>query len=78
MALQWFPGHMHKALKEIKESLNQVDILIEVLDARIPYSSENPEISKNTTAISPVLKFLISMAQGVENMECLSFCPALT
>lgn len=46
MALQWFPGHMHKALKEIKESLSQVDILIEVLDARIPYSSENPEIAK--------------------------------
>ncbi|MCW8109111.1 ribosome biogenesis GTPase YlqF [Alteromonas ponticola] len=46
MALQWFPGHMHKALKEIKESLGQVDILIEVLDARIPYSSENPEIAK--------------------------------
>jgi ribosome biogenesis GTPase A len=33
---------MHKALKEIKEALSQVDILIEVLDARIPYSSENP------------------------------------
>ncbi|WP_421132099.1 ribosome biogenesis GTPase YlqF [Alteromonas sp. A079] len=46
MALQWFPGHMHKALKEMKESLAQVDILIEVLDARIPYSSENPEIAK--------------------------------
>ncbi|QJR81929.1 ribosome biogenesis GTPase YlqF [Alteromonas pelagimontana] len=46
MALQWFPGHMHKALKEIKESLSQVDILIEVLDARLPYSSENPEIAK--------------------------------
>ena len=46
MALHWFPGHMHKALKEIKESLSKVDILIEVLDARIPYSSENPEIAK--------------------------------
>ncbi|WP_018981505.1 ribosome biogenesis GTPase YlqF [Salinimonas chungwhensis] len=46
MALQWFPGHMHKALKEIKESLSQVDVLIEVLDARIPFSSENPEIAK--------------------------------
>ena len=44
MALHWFPGHMHKALKEIKESLKQVDVLIEVLDARIPFSSENPEI----------------------------------
>ena len=60
MALQWFPGHMHKALKEIKESLNQVDILIEVLDARIPYSSETLKLQKYA-AISPVLKFLISM-----------------
>lgn len=46
MAVHWFPGHMHKALKEMKEALSQVDILIEVLDARIPYSSENPEIAK--------------------------------
>lgn len=37
---------MHKALTEMKEVLSQVDILIEVLDARIPYSSENPEIAK--------------------------------
>lgn len=46
MAVHWFPGHMHKALKEIKEILSTVDVLIEVLDARIPYSSENPEIAK--------------------------------
>ena len=57
MALQWFPGHMHKALKEIKESLDQVDILIEVLDARIPYSSENPEIAK-IRGNKPCLKIL--------------------
>lgn len=57
MALQWFPGHMHKALKEIKESLDQVDILIEVLDARIPYSSENPEIAK-IRGDKPCLKIL--------------------
>jgi ribosome biogenesis GTPase A len=37
---------MHKALTEMKEVLSQVDVLIEVLDARIPYSSENPEIAK--------------------------------
>ncbi len=46
LAVHWFPGHMHKSLKEIKEALSQVVILIEVLDARIPYSSENPEIAK--------------------------------
>ncbi|GAA0357700.1 ribosome biogenesis GTPase YlqF [Bowmanella denitrificans] len=57
MALQWFPGHMHKALKEIKESLPQVDILIEVLDARIPFSSENPEIAK-IRGDKPCLKIL--------------------
>jgi len=42
--IQWFPGHMHKAHKQIKEVLPQVDIIIEVVDARIPYSSENPLI----------------------------------
>ena len=57
MAVHWFPGHMHKALKEIKEALGHVDILIEVLDARIPYSSENPEIAK-IRGDKPCLKIL--------------------
>ncbi|TEW52549.1 ribosome biogenesis GTPase YlqF [Psychromonas algicola] len=43
--IQWFPGHMHKAHKQILEVLPQVDIIIEVVDARIPYSSENPLIA---------------------------------
>ncbi|WCE31487.1 ribosome biogenesis GTPase YlqF [Vibrio sp. SCSIO 43137] len=43
--IQWFPGHMHKARKEIEECIPQVDVIIEVLDARIPFSSENPLIS---------------------------------
>ena len=46
MAVHWYPGHMHKAQKEIKDVLPQVDLIIEVLDARIPYSSENPAIAK--------------------------------
>jgi len=45
MAIQWYPGHMYKARKEIEEVMPQVDLVIEVLDARIPYSSENPVIS---------------------------------
>ncbi|WP_072671138.1 ribosome biogenesis GTPase YlqF [Vibrio injensis] len=44
--IQWFPGHMHKARKEIEEAIPQIDVIIEVLDARIPYSSENPLISQ--------------------------------
>lgn len=45
MKIQWFPGHMHKASKEIREKLPEMDLLIEVLDARIPGSSENPMIA---------------------------------
>ena len=42
MAMNWFPGHMHKARKEIKKVMPQMDLIIEVVDARIPFSSENP------------------------------------
>ena len=46
MSINWYPGHMHKAIKELKEILPSVDLLIEIIDARIPYSSENPVIAK--------------------------------
>jgi len=46
MAVQWYPGHMHKARKKINEVMPQIDVVIEVLDARIPYSSENPAIAE--------------------------------
>ncbi|MCL4162503.1 UNVERIFIED_CONTAM: hypothetical protein GTU68_048800 [Idotea baltica] len=46
MQIQWFPGHMHKAAKAVRETLPTVDILIEVLDARIPFSSQNPMIAE--------------------------------
>jgi ribosome biogenesis GTPase A len=45
MNIQWYPGHMHKASKEIKEILPQVDLIIEILDARIPFSSQNPMLN---------------------------------
>ena len=44
MQIQWYPGHMHKAAKEVRERLPKIDLVIEVLDARIPFSSENPMI----------------------------------
>lgn len=46
MAINWFPGHMHKARKEIKKAMSQIDIIIEVLDARIPFSSANPLVNQ--------------------------------
>ncbi len=45
MNIQWYPGHMHKASKEIKQLLPAIDLIIEVLDARIPFSSQNPMLS---------------------------------
>ncbi|MCR5208337.1 MAG: ribosome biogenesis GTPase YlqF [Eubacterium sp.] len=43
-SVQWFPGHMAKTRRQIKESLTLVDGVVELLDARIPYSSRNPEL----------------------------------
>ena len=74
--IQWFPGHMHKAHKQIKEILPQMDIIIEVVDARIPYSSENPLIAAIRDNI-PCIKVLnkadladpIVTEQWVEHLE---------
>ena len=44
--IQWFPGHMAKTRRMITDCLGSVDIVLELLDARIPYSSKNPEIEK--------------------------------
>ena len=46
--IQWFPGHMAKTRRMISENLKNVDVVIEILDARIPLSSRNPEITKLT------------------------------
>lgn len=43
--VQWFPGHMAKTRRLIKESLKLVDGVVEIVDARIPYSSSNPELN---------------------------------
>ena len=45
MAINWFPGHMNKARREIRKVMGKVQLIIEVLDARIPFSSENPLVS---------------------------------
>ena len=55
--IQWFPGHMAKTRRMIQENLSQVDIIFEVLDARIPLSSRNPEIAK-LVGTKPILTFL--------------------
>ena len=44
--INWYPGHMAKTKREIQEDLKLIDVVIEVLDARIPKSSQNPDIKK--------------------------------
>lgn len=46
MIVQWYPGHMNKARKMMEEDMKLVDLVIEILDARAPLSSRNPEIDK--------------------------------
>lgn len=44
--IQWFPGHMAKALRQVKENLKSVDIVLELVDARLPESSRNPQLAE--------------------------------
>ncbi|MBC1233033.1 ribosome biogenesis GTPase YlqF [Listeria booriae] len=46
MTIQWFPGHMAKARREVTEKLKLVDVIFELVDARIPYSSSNPMLEE--------------------------------
>ena len=46
MAIQWYPGHMAKAKREVSEQLKKVDVVFELVDSRIPYSSRNPMIDE--------------------------------
>jgi len=57
MAIQWFPGHMHVTKKAITERVKDIDVVIEVLDARMPGSSANPLLAE-LTAGRPALKVL--------------------
>ncbi|WP_017753707.1 ribosome biogenesis GTPase YlqF [Calidifontibacillus oryziterrae] len=49
MTIQWYPGHMAKAKRQVIEKLKLIDVVIELLDARIPYSSRNPMIDEIVT-----------------------------
>ncbi len=44
--ISWYPGHMVKAQREIKESLKLIDVVVEIVDSRIPFSSQNPVVGE--------------------------------
>jgi len=55
--IQWFPGHMFKSLREIREKIKLMDIVMILLDSRLPYASMNPEIMKITQHKPVILLF---------------------
>ena len=55
--INWYPGHMAKTKKEISEIISQVDIVIEVIDSRIPFSSRIPNLSELTRGKATVIVF---------------------
>ena len=46
MHFQWYPGHMTKAKRQMQEDMKLIDLVIELVDARIPLSSRNPDIDE--------------------------------
>ena len=47
-SINWYPGHMAKTKKQIIEDLKLIDIVVEILDARIPLASQNPDVKEYT------------------------------
>ncbi|XP_028160841.1 mitochondrial GTPase 1 [Ostrinia furnacalis] len=59
--LRWFPGHMNKGLKQMQRKLTSVDCVIEVHDARIPFTGRNPIFTKTVTGAKPHILVLNKM-----------------
>lgn len=57
MTIRWYPGHMGKALEQITDLIKRIDVVIEVLDARIPFSSSNHQL-ENIRRTKPWIKVL--------------------
>ena len=74
MDVQWYPGHMTKARRQMQEDLSLIDLLIELVDARAPLSSRNPdidELGKNKARL--ILMNKGDLADEKENRNWLSF-----
>ena len=72
--IQWFPGHMAKTRREIEEDLKLVDVVVELLDARIPISSQNPEIAKITREKKKLIVLnKIDLANEKENQNWVKY-----
>lgn len=66
MAIQWFPGHMAKAKREVEEKLKLVDFVIELVDARAPLSSQNPMLKQ---VLNNKPKLIVLMKKDLADQE---------
>jgi len=85
MTINWFPGHMNKARRELAAALSRIDVVIEILDARLPRSSRNPmlaELRGDTPAISLLNKTDLAdpgvTAQWLDSFAADEASPALS
>ena len=77
MNVQWYPGHMTKAVRSMQEDIKLVDLIIELLDARLPMSSRNPDINKlGQGKARLILLNKADLADPVENDKWLKYFKA--
>lgn len=72
MNFQWYPGHMTKAKRAMQEDIKLIDVVIELVDARVPYSSKNPdidEIAKNKARIILLNKYDLADPQHTKEWK---------
>ena len=73
MNINWYPGHMAKTKKQIIEDLKLIDVVVELLDARIPLSSQNPDIAKMIGDKKRVVVLnKCDLADSIENDKCIN------
>ena len=61
MNYQWYPGHMTKARRMMQENIKLIDLVIELVDARIPISSRNPDIDELGKGKSRIILLNLSL-----------------
>ena len=68
-SLHWYPGHMQKAMRQIEEKLKLIDVVVEVVDSRIPLSSKNPFLENLTASKKRLLVFSKKDLVNVEELK---------
>ena len=72
--LNWYPGHMAKTKKQIIEDLKIIDVVIEIIDSRIPMSSQNPDIREYTKGKQRLIVLNKSdLSDGVQNQKWINY-----